>query len=507
MNKPIVIVIVLAVLGLSAYHLATRGPRDGSAAVVAGNQDNARSDRKAVGWPARAAGKATDPAADGLALARLEDVAARDAALAAWAARFTTNESILAVIAALRADPHSSPELRALIAPHLTRQWARVDGPACIAAYLREGALHRRDPLDSHNNPFAAPDRTSTVPAANLFSLIAETNPAAFASWLQSAPADLIPALLGDDRSATWLAWNARDTSGDKAIRDSDPILAQNFLRSDFAMTMATRAPDVLVRPALDGRDLGLNRRYYNGLLEMLGARQDFAAALARTHSPEQLWDIFGKASSLAADFNEDPRAPFLALARLEANASGRSLGDAVAAAIALPADYRQAATFSALMDSLAPSAGETYWDGLNTLANALNATATKADAVKEITRVNFYADLRARMAAALAKEDLEAALAWTGSIRDERNRASCLMRIAAQDLQTDARAWASGQVGADDGDETITLHLEDHSANPPVLKSFTLPPVEGESLPQYYTRLRAAMQNTLGKTAAPVAP
>jgi hypothetical protein len=270
---------------------------------------------------------------------------------------------------------------------------------------------------------------------------------------------------------------------------------------------MATHAPDILLRPALDDQDLGINRRYYNGLLEMLGAREDFATALAKTHSPEQLWDIFDKATSLAADFNEDPRASFLALARLEAKAAGHSLGDAVAAAIALPADYRQAATFSVLLDGLDPTAGEAYWDGLNTIANALNATAAKADAVKEITRGNFYADLRTRMAAALAKEDLEAALAWTGSIRDERNRASCLMRIAAQDLQTDARAWASGQVGADDGEEAITLHLEDRSANPPVLKSFTLPAVAGESLPQYYARLRAAMQNTLGQTAVPVAP
>jgi RNA polymerase sigma factor (sigma-70 family) len=500
MKKAVLIAALIAAAGIPVWHYATSRPQTSAPPVPGSEPANVGAPSRSPGnRPARpAAANQPSSAAQGLALARIADAAARDAALAAWAAGFTTNEAMVALIAALRAEPHSTAALRALIAPHLTRQWATVDGAACIGAYLSEGALFRRDPLDSNNDPFAARDSALTTPAANLFTLIAETNPAAFNAWLKTAPADLIPALLGDPSCATWQAWQAAAGTGEKAIRDIDPILAQNFHQSDFANLLAARDPDLLLRPALDGRDLGLNRRYYNGLLEELGANDVFSASLLKSHTPDQLWDIFDKVTDLSAGFNSDPRAPFLKLAHLELAARADNLEEVAAAATALPADYRQAALFIALLDSLDPAAGDAYWQGLNTIAKALNDTASKVDAVAEVTRSNFYADLRSRIATALAKEDLDAALEWTGSIRDSRNRASCLMRIAAQELKPGVNAWAAGEVGAEEADEHFTLHVEDRSVAPPLVREFSLPPVAGESLPQYYARLRAALKHQL---------
>ena len=502
MKKAIVIAALAAAVGIPAWHHAKVRPWTASGAVSAAAPVPVAASRPAADRPPRVVATRPGPAAQGLALARIKDPAERDTALAAWSAGFTGNNAMVALIAALRAEPGSTAGLRALIAPHLTRQWATVDGNACIAAYLSEGGLFRRDPLDSNNNPFAARDRETSTPAANLFTLIAETNPAAFNAWLDSAPADLIPALLGDLTTATWQAWSAADRSGDKAVRGIEPSVAQDFHKSDFANAVAARDPDLLLRPALDGVDLGFGRRYYNGLLEKFGDEEVFATALLKSHTPEQLWDIFGQVLDHAADFIQDPRAPFLKLARLELGAGNPSLGEAAAAAAALPADYRQAATFTVLLDGLDPAAGDGYWDGLNTLAEALNATAAKADAVKEITRGNLYADLRTRIATALAREDLDAALAWTASIRDSHQRASCLMRMAAQELKPGVHAWAAGELGKGE-EEQVTLHLEDRTVTPVLVREFRLQPAAGESLPQYYTRLRAAFKLQLEQNSA----
>jgi len=504
MKKAAVIVLLLAAAAIPVWHYAiSRNLHAG--ALQTGDGSAPGTPAVPVSGPVRdsklrSAACQSRPAAKGLEFARIEDAAERDAALAAWAAQFTSNDSVLEVIAALRAEPKSTATLRALIAPHLTRQWATVDGAACIAAHLREGGLYQRDPLDSKNNPFAARDSDATTPVANLFSLIAETNPAAFKVWVTSAPADLIPALLGDITCATWQTWRTEAGKIGETVSSPDPSQAENFHQCDFANALAVRHPDLLLRPAQDGRDLGPGRRYYNGLLEKLGADDGFSAALIKSHPPGQLWDIFSKVTGLAADFIEDPRAPFLKLARLELAAAPRSMRDAAAAATDLPADYRQAATFTVLLESLDPSAGATYWEGLNTIAKALNDIAGRTDALEEITRVNFYSDLRAGVATSLAKEDLGEALEWAGSISDQRNRASCLMKIAAQELKPDVKAWASGQVGAEAAEDRIVMHIEDTSADPPLVRQFDLPPAVGESLPEYYARLRAAFKEQLEK-------
>ena len=457
--------------------------------------------------PPRRAVKQPGPAAQGLALARIENPAERDAALARWAVGFSTHDDIVALVAALRSEPHSTATLRALIAPHLTRQWATVDGPACIAAHLSEGGLYRRDPLDSKNNPFAAHDDNLTTPAANLFTIIAETNPAAFDAWRKSAPADLIPALLGDFNSATWLTWAAADSTGGKVIRDIEPMVAIEFHESDFANLLAARDPDILLRPAVDGIDLGLNRRYYSGLLETLADNDAFSATLLKTHAPDQLWDIFDKISDLGPDPDEEARTAFLKLAKLEITANKGTLEERAAAASSLPADYRQAATFTALLDSLDPTAGDAYWDGINTIARAINDTAAKTDAARGLALINSYSELRGRIATTLAKENIDEALTWTASIRDQRNRVSCLMQIAAQEIKPGVTAWASGELGVEEVDEPITLHLEDRSIEPPLVKEFTLPAVAGETLPQYYARLRAAFQSQLEQHPATEGP
>lgn len=501
----VIAAIALAAVAIPVWHYATSSLQStGSQPVPAPGADpTGTPPTRPDSRPPRPAAKHPGPAAQGLGFARIEDPAERDAALAKWAADFTTHDGIVALIAALRGEPHSTASLRALIAPHLTRQWATVDGPACIAAYLSEGGLYRRDPLDSNNNPFAARDSDTTTPAAKLFTLIAETNPTAFNAWLKSAPADLIPSLLGDFKSATWQAWSAADGTGGKAIRDIDPVLAQNFHKSDFANLLATRDPDLLLRPALDGRDLGLNRRYYSGLLETLADNDAFSATLLKTHTPDQLWDIFDKVGGLGPDLDESSRTAFLKLAKLEMAANHGTLEEQAAAATALPADHRQAATFTALLNSLDPAAGDAYWAGINTIAKAINDTATKTDAAIELTLINSYSQLRGRIATTLAKENIDEALTWTSSIRDQRNRASCLMQIAAQEIKPGVNAWASGELGAEAADEHITLHLEDRSISPPRVKEFTLPAVADETLPQYYARLRTAFKRQLDQNPA----
>lgn len=435
------------------------------------------------------------PAAHGLALARIENAVERDEALAAWMAGFSTHGEIVDLIAALRAERESSATLRALIAPHLTRRWATVDGAACIAAHLKEGGLFRRDPLDSNNNPFAARDSEATTPSVDLFRLIAETHPAAFNTWLKSAPADLIPALLGDSACLTWQAWAAADGSGEKPVRGMDPIVAQDFHKSDFANLIATRDPGLLLRPAVDGRDLGLGRRYYSGLMEKLGTDQNFSATLMKSRTADQVWDIFAKVGELSPGADQHTNRAFLKLAQAELAATAGTLESRATAATALPASHRQATTLAALFDSLDPAWGDDYWAGVNTVAKAVNDIAFKADAVAEVTLVNAYSDLRNKIACTLAKESIDEALEWAGSIRDQRNRASCLMQIAVQEIKPGVHAWASGQIGADEADGPITMHFEDPTNNPPWVHQFTLPAVPGETLPDYYARLRAVLR------------
>ena len=502
MKKTIVIAaIVIAAVAIPAWRYATSSPQTtDSRSMLAPDTDQDRTapTRSNANRPARSATKQSDSAAQGLALARIEDPAERDAALARWVAGFTTNDEIVALIAALRAEPRSTASLRALIAPHLTHQWATVDGSACIAAYLSEGGLYRRDPLDSNNNPFAKRDDDTTTQASKLFTIIAETNPSAFNAWLKSAPADLIPALLGDFNSATWRAWAAADQSGGMAIRDIEPMVAIEFSNSDFSNLLAALEPDLLLRPALDCLDLGLNGRYYDGLMATLADNDAFSTALLKTHTPDQLWDIFGKVTDLGHDPTEISRTAFLKLAMLEIASNKSSIEDRAAAAAALPADYRQAATFTALLNSLDPAAGDDYWTGVNSIAKAINDTAPKSDTAIGLALINSYSELRGRIATMLAKENIDEALTWAGSIRDQRNRASCLMQIAAQEIKPGINAWASGELGVEEADEKITLHFEDRGIDPPRINEFTLPSVTGETLPQYYARLRAAFEYEL---------
>jgi hypothetical protein len=502
-KKPLVIAaILIAAAAVPAWRHAVSRPQPTTASSMPAEKDsaaNAVPDTRA-GHERRAIRSMNQPspAAHGLALARIGNAAERDEALAAWMAEFSAHADIVALIAALRAEPESNTTLRALIAPHLTRRWATVDGAACIAAHLKEGGLFRRDPLDSNNNPFAARDSEATTPSVDLFRLIAETHPAAFATWLKSAPADLIPALLGDSASITWQAWAAADVSGEKTVRGMDPIVAQDFHKSDFANLIATRDPDLLLRPAVDGRDLGFGRRYYSGLMEKLGTDQNFSTTLMKSRTADELWDIFARVSELSPGTDHHTNPAFLKLAQAELVATPGTLESRATAAAALPASHRQATTLAVLFDSLDPASGGDYWAGVNTVAKAVHDIASKADAVAEVTLVNAYADLRSKIAGTLAKESIDEALEWTGSIRDQRNRASCLMQIAAQEIKPGVHAWASGQLGADEANEHVTMHFEDRTTDPPRVDQFTLPAVAGETLPQYYARLRAVLRKQL---------
>ena len=283
-----------------------------------------------------------------------------------------------------------------------------------------------------------------------------------------------------------------------------DPVLAQDFHKSDFANLIATRDPDLLLRPAVDGRDLGFGRRYYSGLMEKLGEDGNFSASLMKTHSSDDLWDIFARVSELSPGTDHHTNPAFLKLAQAELIAMPGTLEARATAAAALPASHRQATTLAALFDSLDPAAGDDYWAGVNTVAKAVNDIASQADAVAELTLVNAYSDLRSKIAGTLARESIDEALEWTGSIRDQRNRASCLMQIAAQEIKPGVHAWASGQIGAEGVDEPITMHFEDRTTHPPRVNQFKLPAVAGETLPAYYARLRAALRKQL-EAARPV--
>ncbi len=436
-------------------------------------------------------------AARGLALARIEDQNQRDAALTEWISGFSCHEEIVKLISDLRKEPGTSAVLRALIAPHLTRQWAKVDGQACITSYLSEGGLYRRDPLDSNNNPFAAPDSATSTTSCNLFSLIAETNPTAFQNWLKSAPVDLIPSLLGDSAHPTWKAWAAADSSGEKHC-SPDPVFAQDFHQSDFFRLIAANSPEILIRPVLNNDDLGLNRRYFSGLLMEFSSNGNFFHQLSQSFTTDQLWDILTKASDLGPDPDQHTSAAFQKLAQIEIAALPGTREERASSTVNMAPTHRQAATFAALLDSLDPSAGKSYWNDVNAIAKAINASSVQSDQVQEITLVNSYSDLRLRIARTLAKDNIDEALEWIGSIRDQRNRASCLMQIAAEEIKPGVRAWASGEIGAEGSNETINLHFEDRSANPPRVDQFTMPAQPAETFPQYYNRLRSTLQQKI---------
>lgn len=54
--------------------------------------------------------------------------------------------------------------------------------------------------------------------------------------------------------------------------------------------------------------------------------------------------------------------------------------------------------------------------------------------------------------------------------------------------------------MGGEDAGENISMHIEDTSANPPRVMQFTLPTAAGESVTEYYARLRAAIKTQLEK-------
>lgn len=458
-------------------------------------------------------------AARALALARTADPLARDAALAEWSARFITTAEILPVLAALRADPHATPALRAAIAPHLTRQWAAIDAPACIASLLKDAALYHRDPFASNNNPLAGGEAAG-INRVGLFRLVAATNPTAFAAWLKDTPVDLIPALLGERQSPTFTAWALDEGLDDAALaqlerqRAAEPPAGEGLLSGDFAEVLTRAAPELWLRPALEGQELAVAHRYYSALVARFGADEVFAAALLGRLTHSNLWEIFGRAEG---GYQPQVADGFVKLARADLAVRKHNLAQATATAVALPAGLRQAATLTALLDSLKPGdAG--YWDGLAIVANAIDATTAGADTVTGACEVVLYTALRTRLAVKVAKNDIEGALAWAALVRNESVRTACLAAIAAQELRPDIRAWTA----AAEDDPSVTVvrceGLVGGSSSAVLLCEFELPPEPEETVPQAYARIRSALAENLRKAGfqthepaavavAPVAP
>lgn len=509
----------VGLVGIAVKQQATIAALNDEAATVA--PAAAEGTRRTASAHTAAAREVSASAPAGLAgralvLARMNDPLARDAALAEWSARFATTAEIQQVLAALRADPAGTPALRAAIAPHLTRQWVAIDAPACIATLLSDGALYHRDPFDSNNNPLAGEGDAATS-RVSLFRLVAETAPAAWDAWLKTAPPDLIPALLGDRASPTFAAWAMNEGLDDAALdrigrpQAGDLSSGENLLSGDFAEVMIRRAPELLLRPAVEGHDLAADHRYYSAVVARFGGDDGFADALLECFAPASLWEVFGRVEGA---YQAEVAEGFVKLARLELAVRGRPPAQAAAAILAMPPGFRQAATLTALLDALKP--GEAgYWDGLSTVAKTVDAASPGADALAGAFETAFYTTLRTRLAVRFAQEDVNAALAWAGSIRSELVRIGCLAAIAAKDLRPDIRAWA---VSAADDARVMVVRCEGPSggsAVPALLSEFELPEVQGETVPQTYARIRRVLDEQLQKAglqtnsapAAPVAP
>lgn len=405
-------------------------------------------------------------------------------ALADWAGGFTSGSEIEEFLVALRADPQGTPALRAVIARYLTSRWADIDPASCIQAFLREGALHQRDPFDSGNHPLLA-DTAAGEDRPALWDIIAKTNPDGLDNWLKTAPADLVAALLGDRGTATFAAWSGQSGSEGSGQSGSRNGAAQgaSFLASDFAALLLSRAPALLLRPGFSTPEAAARSSYYDAFIGRFAEDDGFSAALLARFRPDDLWQVL---TTLPIAFEAGDAAAFARLAAAELAAARPDFQQAAASAGALPAGIRQAATLGVLLDSLDPREHrETYWAGLGAVAAAVQRSAGAAAAIQEPLAASLYFNLRARVATSLAAMDLASALEWAAPIPDDAERLSCLVQIAAREVAPQARTWAARQP---DGSGYL-LYCEQPDSDQTI--SFQVIAVPGETIGDYYIRLR----------------
>lgn len=330
-------------------------------------------------------------------LAAIEPLAAREAALLAWAEQFTSTDEMLSLAPILRDARDLTSEIRGRIAQALTTQWATVDPAAAMDAY---GAAN----LDEKPGPFG--DTRVSESDLHGFDLIARVNPEVFSAWIKENPGTILE-LLTWKKLGLGLEINEKELGTNGLIRNA-PFEFLSVIES-----------------------IGLKDRQ-NRLLE---AGPLAKSLIAKSDSPGEIW------SKLSASLESSVRGNLIhKIARESALADSRPLSDRLVEVQSAEADWTTPYRLAAFGDAISrewerlpegdAAAEESWWNDFETYGQIINSSATAGDSA--------YDSTRAKMALLGVSFDKQAAIEWTESITNDSSRRKTAAMLALQAADID---------------------------------------------------------------------